>query len=138
MADYSGTPLFKKLGIKEGAKLAVVNHPPGFLELLGDLPDGVRLFERASTKLDVIVYFSDEAANVARRVPVFARYLAPAGGLWVCYPKKSSRIETDVTFEFVQEVGLKAGLVDNKSCAIDDDWSGLRFVYRLQDRPQKR
>ncbi len=68
---------------------------------------------------------------------MFAKYLDPAGGLWVCYPKKSSTIETDLTFENVQEIGLAVGLVDNKSCAIDDDWSALRFVYRLEDRPPK-
>ena len=136
-ADYSKTPLSKKLGIKGGARVGVVNEPESFWEVLGELPEGVELFERASRKLDVIVYFSDEHASVSRRVPMFAKYLDPAGGLWVCYPKKSSPIETDLTFENVQEIGLAVGLVDNKSCAIDDDWSALRFVYRLEDRPPK-
>ena len=135
--DYSGTPLPKKLGIKEGHKVAVVNEPDGFFDTLGELPDGVRLYQRASSPLDVIVYFSDEAANVARRVPTFARYIAADGALWVCYPKKSSKLETDVTFDHVQEVGLAAGLVDNKSCAVDEDWTALRFVYRLKDRSRR-
>jgi hypothetical protein len=135
--DYSGTPLYKKLGIKSGMRVAVVNEPKGFLDLLEPLPVDVKLVERAASKLDVIVYFSDEFANVARRVPTFANYLAPDGGLWVCYPKKSAKVPTDVTFDNVQEVGLDAGLVDNKSCAIDDTWTALRFVYRLKDRKKR-
>lgn len=132
--DYSGTPLVKKLGIKEGHKLAVVNEREGFFDLLGDLPEGVKLYQRASVPLDVVIYFSDEAASIKRRVPVFARYVEPDGALWVCYPKKSSGVPTDVTFDLVQEVGLEAGVVDNKSCAIDETWSAVRFVYRLKDR----
>jgi len=132
--DYSGTPLYKKLGIKEGTRVAVVNEPDGFLDALGPVPEGVRFYERASRPLDVIVYFSDELANITRRVPVFAKFIAADGALWVCYPKKSSTRPTDATFESVQRVGLDAGLVDNKSAAIDETWTALRFVYRLKDR----
>jgi hypothetical protein len=132
--DYSGTPLYKKLGIKEGSSVAVVNEPDGFHDALGAVPEGVRFYERASRPLDLIVYFSDEVANITRRVPVFAKFIASDGALWVCYPKKSSKHPTDATFESVQKVGLDAGLVDNKSAAIDETWTGLRFVYRLRDR----
>lgn len=132
--DYSATPLLKKLGIKEGMDVAIVNEPEGFFGLLGPLPAGVTLHERAAEPLDLLIYFSDEAANVARRVPFFARLIKRDGALWVCYPKKSSKHPTDVTFEHVQQTGLGAGLVDNKSCAIDETWTALRFVYRLKDR----
>ncbi|HVF52878.1 MAG TPA: DUF3052 domain-containing protein [Actinomycetota bacterium] len=135
--DYSHVPLAKKLGIKEGHSIAIVNEPGGFLDWF-EIPDGVDVYERATKPLDVILYFTDEAASLDRRLPLFKRYLAPDGGFWVAYPKKSSAIETDLTFELVQRRGLEEGLVDNKSCAIDDDWSAVRFVYRLKDRPATR
>jgi hypothetical protein len=132
--DYSGTPLYKKLGIKEGSRFALVNEPDGFE--VDPLPDDVEVFERASKRLDVILFFSDGHKHLRRRFGALAGFLEPNGGLWVAYPKKSSGMKTDLTFEAVQEVGLDAGLVDNKSCAIDDDWSAVRFVYRLKDRPR--
>lgn len=131
--DYSATPLWRKLGIKPGARVAIVNEPDGFA--LQDLPEGVRVYDRASEDLDVIVFFTRSRSHLRRRFAPLIAYLAPAGGFWVAYPKKSSSIETDLRFEDVQEIGLAAGLVDNKSCAIDADWSGVRFVYRLRDRP---
>jgi hypothetical protein len=129
--DYSHVPLHKKLGVKEGSRVAVVNEPDGF-EL--EVPDGVEMLQRASKRLDVILFFSRTEQHLRRRFGVLAGYLKPAGGLWVAYPKKSSDLETDLSFESVQAVGLEGGLVDNKSVAVDDDWSGVRFVYRLQDR----
>ena len=83
----------------------------------------------------VVVFFTTAKADLDERFPHFVELLGPAEGLWVAWPKKASRIETDLTFEAVQRVGLDAGLVDNKSCAIDDEWQALRFVYRLRDRP---
>jgi hypothetical protein len=129
--DYSHVPLWKKLGIKEGSRVAVVNEPDDW-EL--DVPDGVEMLERASKRLDVILFFSRTEKHLNRRFDVLAGYLEPAGGLWVAYPKKSSKLETDLTFGTVQAVGLDRGLVDNKSIAVDDDWSGVRFVRRLADR----
>lgn len=134
--DYSGTPLYKKLGIKEGGRVAIVNAPDGFL--LDPLPDGVQVLDRATKPLDVIVLFSDSRSHLGRRFEPLKEFLQPAGGFWIAYPKKSSAIETDLTFETVQRVGLDAGLVDNKSIAVDEDWSGVRFVYRLKDRPKER
>jgi hypothetical protein len=133
--DYSGTPLYKKLGVKEGARVALVRAPKGFEETLGRLPDGVWVTTRPRADLDVIVVFAQRADELRTRFPKLKEALSPAGGLWVAYPKKSSSIPADITFELAQQIGLDEGLVDNKSCAIDDDWSGLRFVYRLQDRP---
>jgi hypothetical protein len=133
--DYSGTPLWRKLGIKEGSRVATVGAPAHFRSLLGRLPDDVNLGSRLTKNHDVIVAFETRGSSLDKRFPSWARALQPAGGLWVCYPKKSSSIDTDLIFEAVQEIGLDAGLVDNKSCAIDADWSGVRFVYRLKDRP---
>jgi len=134
VAGYSGTPLLTKLGIAEGVRVALVAAPNGFERALGKLPPGVALRTQARGRLDVIVYFATRRAELARRLPVLARALEPDGGLWVGWPKKASGVATDLTFEPVQEIGLAAGLVDNKVCAIDDIWSGLRFVYRLADR----
>jgi hypothetical protein len=86
----------------------------------------------------VVVFFTTSRGELERRFEALKATLAPADGLWIAWPKKASRIETDLTFEAVQRVGLGAGLVDNKSCAIDDDWQAVRFVYRLPDRPSVR
>jgi hypothetical protein len=83
---------------------------------------------------EVLVLFTTRRAELARRLPALKATLAPADGLWIAWPKKASKLETDLDFATVQEAGLEAGLVDNKSCAIDDDWQALRFVYRLSDR----
>jgi hypothetical protein len=132
--DYSGTPLFKKLGIREGSRVAFVRAPDDFEEALGTLPDGVKVKKAARGPLDVIVVFAQRADELRTRFAKLKGELDAAGGLWVAYPKKSSKIPADLTFELAQQIGLEEGLVDNKSCAIDDDWSGLRFVYRLRDR----
>jgi hypothetical protein len=131
MADKKyDTPLVVKLGIKPGSKLLVVNEPPGFRELLIGLPGDVETVDADKEPADVIVFFSIDAAEVKRTFPKLKKRLNPGGGLWVAWPKKTSGVETDVTFEVVQPTGLKAGLVDNKICAIDDTWTGLRFVFR--------
>ena len=134
-SGYSGTPLPKKLGIKPASQVALVSAPDGFDATLGALPDGVQVRRQARGRNDVIVVFVTRAADLARRFASLARALEPDGGLWVAWPKKSSGVATDLVFEVVQRVGLDAGLVDNKVCAIDGTWSGLRFVYRLADRP---
>jgi hypothetical protein len=132
--DYATTPLWRKLGIQEGAEIAFVGSPPGFREALGDLPDGVRLHSRPRGELDLVVFFTAHRSDLERRFEDLMEPLTQAGGLWVAWPKKSSAIDSDLSFEDVQRVGLEAGLVDNKSCSIDDDWQALRFVYRLTDR----
>jgi len=132
--DYSATPLPKKLGIREGSRLLLAGCPDGFLEALGPLPAGVDVVSEREGPLDVAVFFATGRAELERGFAELAGLLAPAGGLWVAYPKKASGVPTDLTFQGVQEIGLAAGLVDNKSCAIDDVWSGVRFVIRLRDR----
>jgi hypothetical protein len=135
--DYSGTPLYKKLGIKEGTRLGLAGFEiEEFLPIIGDLPDDVEILEVATSPLDVLVMFATGEKQLKRRFKSLVRLIHPNGAFWVAYPKKSSTIETNLTFDIVQNIGLDAGLVDNKTCAVDDDWSGVRFVVRLKDRPQ--
>ena len=132
---YSGTPLPKKLGIKQGHRVAYLNAPPDFDELMWPMPDGVTVTRRAAGTLDVLLLFATRSADLRKRFLAAKRALAYDGGLWLAYPKKASGVATDIDFEVAQGMGLASGLVDNKSCAIDETWSGLRFVYRLTDRP---
>lgn len=132
-AGYSGTPLPRKLGIASGHRVLLAGAPPEFD--LGTLPDGVVLHRRATgQRYDVILAFCADLATLQYRFDPAVRRLQAAGGLWVAWPKKASGVPTDLTENAVREVGLAAGLVDNKVCAIDQVWSGLRFVYRLADR----
>jgi hypothetical protein len=124
------TPLVKKLGIKPGHQLLIVNEPDGFAELLVGLPQDVEMELPEGESADVIVFFTTEAAEVKKLVPKLKKRLKPGGGFWIAWPKKTSGVETDVTFEVVQPTGLKTGLVDNKICAIDATWTALRFVFR--------
>ena len=133
-SGYSGTPLPKKLGIREGSRVAVVSAPQGFDASLGALPPGAQLRKDARGRLDVIVFFVTRRAELARRFPAMVRALETDGGLWVAWPKKTSGVATDLVFEVVQRIGLDAGLVDNKVCAIDETWSGLRVVWRRERR----
>jgi hypothetical protein len=136
MAGYSGTPLVQKLGIKVNARVAILNAPQDFAATLGDLPEGVVVQDRArGGKFDVMVFFTDRRSELARRFSSLANRLASAGGLWVAWPKQVSGVATDLTEGVVRQVGLEGGLVDNKVCAVDETWSGLRFVIRLIDRP---
>jgi hypothetical protein len=133
-AGYSGTPLVRKLGIKPGARVALIAAPEGFEAVLGELPDGVALASRLRGPFDVIIAFYVYRAKLEQRLPALRSALDQDGGLWLAWPKRSSGVETDLGDGVVRELGLAAGLVDNKVCAIDATWSGLRFVYRLEDR----
>lgn len=135
MAGYSETPLAKKLGIKEGFHLGFVNAPKGFKKELGSLPAGARIFVGHLPKpLDLIILFTDSASRLKIEFPILAEKLSTNGMLWVAWPKKSSGVSTDLSFDIVQHTGLQAGLVDVKICAVNEIWSGLKFVYRLKDR----
>jgi hypothetical protein len=132
---YSGTPLPRKLGIGPGHRVALLGAPDGFRErALGALPDGVRVVRRAGGRADVILSFHTSRAELERRLPALRAMMEPAAGLWIAWPKRASRVETDVTEDVVREVALPTGLVDNKVCAIDGTWSGLRLVIRLEHR----
>jgi Protein of unknown function (DUF3052) len=133
MAGYSGTPLARKLGIRPGDGLALLGAPDGFV--IDDLPDGVEVRRRAQGACDVIVSFHTRRADLARQFPTLMQALVTDGGLWVAWPKRASGVPTDITEDVVREVALPAGMVDNKVCAIDDTWSGLRLVLRKELRP---
>jgi hypothetical protein len=135
MAGYSGTPLPKKLGIKEGSRILLVNAPAGLNEDLGPLPAGAAILRAARAPLDVVLIFVKSERELLAHFTYYAERLAPAGRLWVAWPKKTSGVATDLIFENVQRAGLATGLVDNKVCAIDAIWSGLQFVIRKKDRP---
>jgi hypothetical protein len=136
-AGYSGTPLPRKLGIREGSRLLLAGPPDDFAATLGELPSGVDVIAAGDGggAVDVAVLFVREAGALRAQFAALAASLQPAGGLWVAWPKRGSGVDTDLGEGLVREIGLAAGLVDNKVCAIDSTWSGLRFVWRVRDRP---
>jgi hypothetical protein len=134
MAGYSGTPLPKKLGIKEGSRVALVNAPKEFESELGQLPDHVEFLKRPTKSLDIILLFVLTERVLVRDFAKLAAKLTANGMIWIAWPKKSSGVVSDLSEQRVRDIGLNAGLVDVKVCAIDETWSGLKFVYRLKDR----
>lgn len=131
-AGYSGTPLPKKLGIKGGARFQLVNAPPGFDRTLGELPGDAKASSRGT--LDFAMLFVRRQAELRKDFARLRDRLESNGMLWVAWPKKAARTDTDVSENDVREFGLAAGLVDVKICAVDETWSGLKFVRRLRDR----
>jgi hypothetical protein len=136
MAGYSGTPLAKKLGIKENATVALIGAPEMFAAALEPVPAGVQFVPLENGALDVVVFFTVSAGELAERWGELRRALQPAGGLWIAWPKKASKVPTDITEDTLRAIGLPTGMVDNKVCAVDETWSGLRFVYRRENRPR--
>ncbi|HKR01262.1 MAG TPA: DUF3052 family protein [Pyrinomonadaceae bacterium] len=135
LAGYSGTPLLKKLGIKEGARVSLVNVPRDFREELGPLPEGVEVVQPSSRRpLDFILVFVKSQRQLGENLSALRPKLSQNGMLWVAWPKKSSGVATDISFTEVQAAGLALGIVDTKVCAVNDIWSGLKFVIRLKDR----
>jgi len=134
VAGYSRKPLVEKLGIKAGASDAIVNAPKGYDRILGKLPSRVTRKASAVGPLDFVQFFTKEKREVERRFAALARALAPGGMLWISWPKKSSGVPTDLTEDVIRGVGLAHGLVDVKVAAVDDVWSGLKFVRRVKDR----
>lgn len=133
-AGYSGTPLAKKLGIKPGHRLGLIGAPDDLDGTLAPLPNDVTVRTQARGHFDVVVFFTHREAELRRRFATIAGKLVANGGLWIGWPKKASKVATDLSFDVVQSIGLEAGLVDNKVCAIDETYSGLRFVVRVEDR----
>ena len=132
---YSSTPLVAKLGFKPRMRAVFVAEPDGFADLLGELPDGVRVLARPAAGLDLAVLFVTARAQLERRLPGLQAKLDPAGTVWVAWPKRASGVRTDMTEDVVREVALPRGLVDVKVCAIDATWSGLKLVIRRELRP---
>jgi hypothetical protein len=138
LAGYSGRPLARKLGIQPEMVVALVQAPSGFEKTLGRLPAGVRLRRQARGACDRIVWFVRSRRDLERRVGGIAARLAEKGGLWIAWPKKTSRAAANLTQQDVRCLGLAAGLVDYKICAIDETWSGLLFARRAARRPRRR
>ncbi len=134
MAGYSGTPLIQKIGIKPGHRIILRNHPASFVTELGKLPEGTETSDRLAGKANVVVYFTERLADLTKDFPRLSAALVPDGMVWISWPKKASGRATDLTENIVRNVGLECGLVDVKVCAIDETWSGLKFVIRVKDR----
>lgn len=138
-AGYSGTPLATKLGIKAGHRIAVLGAPAGFGDVLATtLPDDVSVRTRAGATAEVIVSFHTRRSHLEGRIDALLATLDVDGGLWIAWPKRASGVPTDITEDTVRAVFLPLGLVDNKVCAIDDTWSGLRVVWRKERRAELR
>jgi hypothetical protein len=135
-AGYSPTPLARKLGVKPGHRVAALGAPEGLASLLDPLPEGVRISmrPRVGKPFEVVIAFARTRAEVRRLFRRGRTLMHEDGGLWICWPKRSSPLATELREGQVREHGLREGLVDNKICAVDEDWSGLRFVVRLVDR----
>lgn len=139
--DYSATPLWKKLGIRQGSRVVLSGAPDGFDDLLeaqASLPPEVDFLTQATKGIDVAVLFTTERRLLERRFGAMQRRLQPNGRLWVAWPKQASKVGTDLSFDVVQRHGLDAGLVDNKTASITDVFQGCQFVVRLKDRVRDR
>ena len=135
MTGYSGTPLPQKLGIKDAHAVLVLGAPPEFADVLGTLPAGATVKTKlGKAQVDVIVFFTKKRAELAGKLADLRARMQPAAGLWIAWPKKSSGVATDITEDVIRAVALPTGLVDNKVCAIDETWSGLRLVIRRENR----
>ena len=134
MAGYSGTPLARKLGLKEGHTVALIGAPAGFVDTLEPLPAAVTFRSTARGPLDVAIVFLTERRELERRLAGLRKAIFPDGAIWVAWPKKASKVPTDITEDVIREVVLPTGLVDNKVCAVDATWSGLRVVHRREHR----
>jgi hypothetical protein len=137
MAGYSGTSLARKLGLQPGREAVVIHPPRPYDQIVTPLPQGVRLRHRLHPGAEFIHLFARSAGDLARQFPRLASALADQGTLWISWPKKASPLAGDLDENVVREIGLSTGLVDVKVCAVDDDWSGLKFVRRLVNREKK-
>jgi len=133
-SGYSKKSLVEKLGIKEGFAIAILGTPSNYAATLGQLPSGVKQVKKLNGPLDFIQFFSSRRSHLEEQFPKLKASLSPSGMLWISWPKGSSGGPTDLTENVVRDIGLANGLVDVKVCAVDETWSGLKFVYRLKDR----
>ncbi len=135
MVETSSTDLIKKLGIKPDYCITVINPPDSFEDRLSDLPESVRVENfLEEVEFDMIHFFTQDRAELEQQFEYLKNCLNPNGMLWISWPKQASKIESNLDENQIREVGLAGGLVDVKVCAIDNDWSGLKFVYRKKDR----
>ena len=133
-AGYSGTPLAQKLGYKPGFRVHLDNAPDDYVQLVSPLPDDVQFLIKLTDELDLIHVFTDQAKALAPKLKRYMKKIKPAGVIWVSWPKKASKRPTDITEDVIREVALALGFVDVKVCAVDDVWSGLKLVIRVENR----
>jgi hypothetical protein len=133
-SGYSQRPLAAKLGLKPGMRALLLDAPPGYLAVLGEVAAQVEFCELPARDLDFIQVFATDHAALVALLPSLVAALAPQGALWLCWPKLAAKLPTNLRERQAREAGLAAGLVDVKVAAIDPVWSGLKFVYRLRDR----
>lgn len=136
MAGYSGTPLVKKLGVKEGFKIHAINAPAGYRLLLSPLPAAVQITSAANSTTNLVHVFATQRKRLARVLGVLRKQLAPDAAIWVSWPKQASKVATDITENTIRELALPLGFVDIKVCAVTDIWSGLKLVLRQKLRPR--
>lgn len=134
MAGYSGTPLAKKLGIKPGTRLFVKDAPKSYARLVAPLPEGVEFVRRLAGDVDIVHTFNTERAALRETLRNLNRAIKSEAAIWVSWPKKASKVETDITEDTIREIALPLGLVDIKVCAVDATWSGLKLVRRKESR----
>ena len=134
MAGYSGTPLAKKLGIQSDSKVFLVGAPVDYLKWVAPLPETVTLQTRMSSDTDLVHIFSTKKSKLGTTLRVCLARLKPNGMIWVSWPKKASKVATDITEDTIREVALPLGLVDIKVCAVNEVWSGLKLVIRMENR----
>lgn len=133
-AGYSGTPLVKKLGIKPGFRVLIKNAPDDYRDMIAPVPEAAHVSSRLRPLVDMVHFFSRSRGELAERLPVYVQSIEQAGMIWVSWPKKASRVPTDITEDVIREVALPLGLVDVKVCAVDEVWSGLKLVIRKENR----
>jgi len=131
---YSGTPLFKKLGMKEGSVLKLVNAPNHYYELIGEAIEKIDVKNNARKDVDLIHFFTNSLNELEQKLPQLMKEIKKDGSIWVSWYKKSAKKPTEITETEVRDTALAIGLVDVKVCAVDEEWSGLKLVYRLKDR----
>lgn len=131
---YSGTPLARKLGIKEGFKIRLVDQPDYYFDLFADLPETLNILKDKKIKKNLIHYFTKSAAALRKDIVALRNEIEPNGMIWISWPKKASKIATDITEDTIRELALKNGLIDIKVCAVDETWSGLKLVIPVKDR----
>lgn len=134
VAGYSGTPLTRKLGVKDGSKMLVVGAPEGYVKLLEPLPEAVQFVSKLSEAVDIVHIFTDQKAELQKALTAFRKTLKPTAVIWVSWPKKSARVPTEIIEDTVRQVALPLGFVDIKVCAVTDVWSGLKLVVRKELR----
>jgi hypothetical protein len=138
IAGYSGTPLAKKLGIKKGYKIRIVNQPSYYFELFTEMPENITILTDKKIKKNLIHYFTKSAKDLHKDIVSIRNEIEPDGMIWISWPKKSSKVTTDITEDIIRDLALTNGLVDIKVCAVDEIWSGLKLVIPVKDRKASR